>query len=214
MKKTVTANIGGINFFIEETAYEKLNRYLEQIASYFENDSDEVIEDIESRIAELFREMKPNPNQVITNEEVTQVMAIMGSPEVISGESEEDGQEHSKSTMEGPGVERKFFRDRTDRVISGVCSGIAAYFNWDVTWVRIIFLLLLLTYGTSFWIYIIIWIITLEAKTKADKLRMRGKAVTLENIKSMADELANDVKDFANSKNAKKAKKKSRWFSK
>ena len=208
MKKTVTANIGGLNFYIEEEAYEKLSYYLESIKNAMKGDEgyEEVMADIEGRIAELLRSSKPDESMVVDMKDVDRIIDVMGSPEVIAGEDPEDGQ-HSEKTKSEEKAEKRFYRDGDDKVIAGVCSGIAAYFNWDATWVRVIFAILILSYGFGIWAYIILWIVSPEAKTTAEKLKMRGKDVTLENIKAMANDLAENVKKMSKDKDFEGVKK-------
>jgi len=177
MKTTVNINLGGYAFHIDEDAYERLRQYLKNIERELsgEGSASEIISDIEGRVAELFRGKLNNFKQVITMKDVEEVMAVLGSPEVISGvDSAGEGAQHST---------RRMYRDPDGRIFGGVCAGLAAYLNWDQLIVRIIFAILIVFAGVGIGLYLILWIVVPEAKTTAQKLEMRGDPVTIENIK-------------------------------
>ena len=199
MKNTFTANLGGTIFHIDEDAYKLLDQYLSNIRILFrkEKDADEIVNDFEIRISELFGEWIALGNGVITIVQVNDVIRKMGKPEEIyteDGNSVNDigATDGSNGTAGGnagfgktaPDMAsgKKLMRDVDNKMIGGVASGFAAYFNVDITLVRIIFCLLLLFYGFMIPAYIIMWIVIPEAVTAAQKLLMRGKGVTLENI--------------------------------
>ncbi len=180
MKKVVTVNISGFCFTIEEDAHNKLSRYLDDYKASFTNkpEADEVMEDIESRIAEIFREQTPQPHQVVDMALVDKVILIMGMPEGAAG--------FEKNRTSGSPQEelrpKRFYRDPDHQVFGGVCSGLAAYFGLDIVIVRVLFLAALVAGSFGFWVYIILWIVTPKAVTIAQKLEMRGEPVTAENI--------------------------------
>ncbi|MEO8086117.1 MAG: PspC domain-containing protein [Bacteroidota bacterium] len=193
MNKTVTVNLGGTVFHIDDNAYESLIKYLNAIKSHFSADQgrDEIMQDIESRIGEMFRERMKEGREVITLNDVNEVTSVMGRPEEFAGE-EDKSSSASASQVNEPVVKlkKRFFRDPDEKFVGGVCSGIAAYFNIDPVWVRLIFACALIFYTTGFWIYILLWIIIPEAKTTADRLMMRGEPVTVSNIeKNVREEL-------------------------
>lgn len=202
MNKTVTINIGGFVFHIDDIAFEKLSNYLNTIKGYFkENEGrDEIIGDIEARIAEMFREKTANIRQVINIKDVDEVIAVMGQPEAFA-ESAEAGAEFSGAETEPAGSRKKrrrIFRDGDDKVMGGVCSGISAYFDIDPIILRLIFAIAFFVFGTGFLLYLILWVIIPEAKTTAEKLEMRGENVTVSNIeKTIRDEM-NDLKERLN----------------
>lgn len=177
MKVTVNINLGGYAFHIDEDAYERLRNYLKNIERELsvEDSASEIITDIEGRIAELFRNRLNNYKQVINMKDVEEVMTIMGTPEVISG-GEPSGNEPPRSS-------RRMYRDPDGRIFGGVCSGLAAYFNWDPLVMRILFAILIFAGGAGIGLYLVLWIVLPEAKTTAQKLEMRGDPVTIENIK-------------------------------
>lgn len=202
MNKTVSVNISGFIFNIEEIAYEKLSRYLNTIRGYFSESSgaEEIIEDIEARIAELFQEKISNNYQVIKLKDVNEVIAVMGEPEeYIDGEIDEVILEEKEnfSSKERKNKYRKIYRDPDDKVLGGVCSGIGYYFGIDPIWIRLLFVILVVGFGTGFLLYIILWIIIPQANSASEKLEMKGNPVTAENIgKQVEEEISNLKKKF------------------
>ncbi len=204
MKKTISINISGVIFHIEEDGYEKLRSYLTTVQQYFSTyeDSQEIVTDIENRIAEkLLAKLKAADKQVVSLDDVNELTAAMGSvadfeaveeEEVLvtnggrnsatSAGSSRDSQtanpnvgpnagayasQPAGSTFAGP---RRLVRDLRRKTLGGVCAGLAYYFNMDVVWVRLIFLVLFLALpplgqefgagvsGFTFIIYIAMWI--------------------------------------------------------
>jgi len=209
MNKTVTANISGIVFNIEVDAYDKLNNYLATIKKYLGNtDSrDEVMADIESRVAELFKERFNNERSVVTLSDVDYVISVMGEPEQYFDGTEEESdwtsdKSNSSSTKQ---KSKRIFRDEDDKIIGGVCSGIGHYFGIDRIWIRILFLFAFFVWGVGFIPYIILWIVIPKAKTTAEKLEMKGEAVNVDNIKKTVEDKFNDLKDSFNGEGAKDA---------
>ncbi len=203
MNKTVNANVAGLVFHIEESAYDLLQNYLKNIEANFTNAEEriEIMRDVEARIAELFQERNANRKEVVNLEDVREVIEIMGEPEDYQSEEFEEAGESTKeqsSEHESFSTEKKLYRDEENAVIGGVCSGLGAYFGIDPVIVRIIFVMLVLFGLSGIVIYIILFFITPEAKTTADKLRMRGAAINVESIKQTAQELKDSVKDAAN----------------
>ena len=198
MNKTVNINLANMLFHIDENAYQKLLRYLEAIKRSFAGTkgSDEIIADIEARIAELFFEKMENERQVITMKEVDEVITIMGQPEDyhIDEEIFEDGPATS-STGKRPRV-KKLYRDIDRKYIGGVCAGLEHYLGLDALWIRLIFLFLAI-FGSGFGIiaYIILWILVPEAATTAQKLDMTGEPVNISNIERKVKEGFDEVAD-------------------
>ena len=151
--------------------------------------------DIESRIAEMFQEKISKNKEVITAEDIDQVISVMGKPEdYVDGEtSTESGsdEDNTKPETDIPySGRRRVFRDPDNNVLGGVCGGIAVYFNFDPIWLRLAFAISFFVFGTGFLLYILFWIIIPEAKTTAEKLEMRGEKVNVSNIeKSIKEEL-------------------------
>ena len=269
MKRNISINISGIIFHVEEDGYDSLKNYLESITRYFSHyeDSKEIVDDIESRIAEIFLTKLSSSKQVITQYDVEAVIATMGNVEDFAAEEmlEEDTYQYQqqrtshtadpdpesrrklfrdtrRKVLGGvaagiayyfrtdplwvrifillalfadvfitvgalstitiiayvvcwivvPGREnlvpdeklKKLFRDPDDKVLGGVCGGIAAYFGVDATIVRLVFVVAIFFGGVSIIVYPILWIITPLAVTLTDKMQMKGEPVTLSNIES------------------------------
>lgn len=189
MKKTLTVNLGGVVFHIDEDAYLLLDNYLKNLLFHFkkEEGSEEIMNDFEIRISELFSERVRLGHEIITVVEVENMIAQMGKPEEIFEEEEAETGEHqgndsAKSELNTKPIPKRIFRDPDDQMLGGVASGIAAYLGWDVTAIRLIMVLSLFFYGFTAMIYIILWIVIPLARTASDKLRMRGEAISVENI--------------------------------
>lgn len=198
MNKTVTVNIGGIVFHIDENAYERFKQYLESIRVHFigSDGQDEIMQDIESRIAEMFQDRIKDQKQVITISDVEEVTALMGKPEQF-GDEESKEKDKGMDTTEIK-VKHRLFRNPDDKLLGGVCSGISAYFNLDSVWIRLAFAAAFFLGGSGFLLYIILWIIIPEATTTADKLQMKGEPVTVSNIeKNVQEELEQLKKRFS-----------------
>ena len=182
MKKNISINISGIIFHIEEDGYENLRKYLDSINKYFASfeDSSEILADIESRVAEIFLSKLNEGKQVITAEDVTALIATMGSvsdfkaaedqefsqtpPSSAAGSS--SSQTGSSYTDASTGKNEKTFsaprqlmRDEKRKILGGVCSGMAIYFNIDPIWIRLLFALTAFAYGITILVYIVMWIV-------------------------------------------------------
>ena len=205
MKKTFNINLGGIVFHIDEDAYDLLDKYLSNLRIHFskEEGAEEIVHDMELRISELFSERLNEKKQVITLKDVEEIIAQMGKPEEFSEDTTQDTNEYIKEEK-GP---KRLFRDPDNKVIGGVCSGIAAYLGWDVTAVRIIFIALALPFILNGSLilngvviaYIIAWIIIPEANTATEKLSMKGMKVNVENIGKTVTDGFEKVNDFVKS---------------
>jgi len=189
MKKTITVNLNGRVFTIDEDAYRLLDNYLNNLRIYFrkEEGSAEIIADFEARIEELFSEKTSLGYQVITIEQVEEVIARVGKPDDFvdrdDTNTKEEKEEKSSNFTESKDGKKKFYRNIDDKMFGGICSGTAAYFGWDVLPVRIVFIILL--FATSLWIvpfYLVAWIVFPGAYTAEQKLQMQGKPITVENI--------------------------------
>jgi phage shock protein PspC (stress-responsive transcriptional regulator) len=277
MKKTISITISGIIFHIEDDGYEKLKSYLDSIHRYFAtyDDNHEIISDIESRIAEKFLAKLTPERQVVTLEDVSALIATMGSTEDFAAAEAEAAEDlgiksnnaapHQKSKInlgknEEPPISdflaskklyrdknrkllggvaagiahyfatdplwlrlliacfffglwifppitgfivlayitlwavvpaaelpdnskiRKLYRDKEKRVVGGLAAGLAAYFDTDVTVIRLLLVLGIFLGGSTLFIYVLLWAITPEAKTLTEKMEMQGEPVTLNNI--------------------------------
>ena len=206
MKYTEKVNIGGYSFTLERDAYERLNGYLEDIRSTYRENSyaSEILSDIEQRIAELFIE-KGGKESIVSYALVDSVIQRIGSPSELADEEKAEsslpgGQReksagHKTAYPDGP---KRLYRDIDHRILGGVCSGIAAYFNMDSVLVRLVFVgvTLLVGIAISDWypqiilvsmvslaIYFLLWIIIPAAKTVEEKCRMKGEPIDLRQFK-------------------------------
>jgi phage shock protein PspC (stress-responsive transcriptional regulator) len=197
MNKTININLGGYFFHIDEIAYKKLKRYLDAIAKSLSDDPEgknEIIADIEARICELLSEKITETRQVVNELDIHHIIKIMGEPEDYS-DHDENFQETKSKSNNGKNNFKKLFRDRENRFISGVSSGIAHYLDLDVVWIRIAFILLTVFSGMGLIAYIVFWIVTPEAKTTAEKLQMEGERVTIDNIEKKIREEFSSIKE-------------------
>lgn len=198
MNKTVTINISGIIFHIDEDAYDKLSKYLNTIKGYFNgNESgNEIIADIEARIAELLQAKVSQFKQVVLMTDVDDVINALGKPEEFGIENDEksSSKESTSQTYSEP-IKKRLFRDPDEKAIGGVCSGVAHYFDVDVVWIRLATFLLIFFGGVSLWVYIILWIVIPEAKTTSDRLSMKGERINIDNISRSFKEEVDGVKN-------------------
>ena len=210
MKEVMNIGIGGKSFVVETSAYEILRDYLELFSSKIKpGESSEVMEDIESRIAELCSENISAYKNVVTESIVVKIVTQLGLP---NGESYRPFQGAAAGAAKGAagasagssagaagaysgaagaaygaGVEeqrvpKKLFRDSDDKMIGGVCSGLGFYLGADPVLVRVLFLIALLFGTLGFWVYLIIWIVAPLAVNPVQKCEMRGLAPTAENL--------------------------------
>ncbi len=207
MKKTLTINLSGMIYHIDEDAYLLLDKYLHDVKIHLgkETDAREIINDIEGRISELFSERINQGSHVITIEDVEEVIKRLGQPKDF-GDSENDGytqNQSQNSSSQSTDGNKKFYRNPDDKILGGVASGLAAYFNCDPTLIRLAFIICSIFWGSSIFIYILLWLIAPEAKTTAEKLEMKGEKINLENIGKTVTEgfehMANDINSFVKS---------------
>lgn len=183
MNKTVSINLGGFFFHIDENAYQKLNRYFDAIKQSLSAEGrDEIMSDIENRISELFSEKLTSEKQVISILEVDQVISVMGQPEDYRIEGDEPKNTSYSYESTGKIGSKKLYRDTENGSLGGVASGLGHYFGVDKVWIRIIFVLLALASGTGILAYIILWAVTPEPKNTSEKLEMQGEPITISNI--------------------------------
>lgn len=196
MNKTININLGGYFFHIDESAYNKLRRYLDAIGRSLSEDpqgKNEIISDIEARISELLSEKITDARQVVNEQDIDDIIKIMGEPEDYA-----DGEEtyaKSKQYSRNYGPTKKLFRDGEDKFLGGVAAGIAHYFDIDVIWVRLALILFTVFGGFGALLYIILWVLLPEAKTTAEKLQMEGEPVNINNIEKKIREEFNSVKE-------------------
>ena len=194
MNKTININLANTFFHIDEDAYLKLHRYLEAVKRSFTKSQgkDEIIADVEARIAELFTERLEHDRQVITTKEVEEIISIMGQPEdyLVDEELFEDEPRGSHSTK----THKTLYRDIDRKYVGGVCAGLSHYLGIDVLWVRLLFIIIsILSLGTGSIIYLSLWILVPEAVTTAQKISMAGDPINISNIEKKIREGFEDV---------------------
>lgn len=167
MKRTVPVNLSGIAFIMDDDAYSLLQSYLNDISSRLTKvEFDNTMQDIEQRIAEVFKGKGLGEVRVVNIVDVRYIIAIIGSPNnfgnVIGAPQKPYYQQEYYP------LRRKLLRDKRHCVFGGVCSGMAAYFGADITIIRVVMFLLVFLAGLSLWVYIILWIVTPAAITPQD----------------------------------------------
>lgn len=190
MKKTISVNIHGRNFLIEEEAHERLSNYLQDIKNHFGSGAnvEEVVADIEASIAEKLQSTITEYKNVVTIEDVDALIDVMGTAKDFDdavGEASKAQQETKTNVEPETRVKRKLYRDMDNAVIAGVASGIATYFDVDPVLIRVLFIAFTFTGGFAFVLYIILWIAMPRAETPNQKLEMRGQAPTLSALERM-----------------------------
>lgn len=204
MNKIFNINLGGYPFTIDDNAYVVLDKYLSTIRKHFSTSDgcQDILTDIEIRIAELFNEhLKGQP--IVGLREVEKVISIMGTPEEFGAAPEDDDiaekmhqkqkSAHAEDAKFRPG--KRLYRDTDECVIGGVASGIAAYLGIeDPVWIRILFAVGFF-FGVGPMLYIILWVVVPEAKSSADKLAMKGEKINVSNIAKIIEEEVNNLGD-------------------
>lgn len=208
MNKTISINISGFVFNIEEQAYEHLKQYLDKIRNNFSNEDerDEIMADIELRIAELFQEKIAPNKEVIVEEDIVQIQEILGLPEdFASADDDENYQDDKTETSSNDNNQepktKRLYRDTDNASIAGICSGLGYYFDVDRVVFRIIFVLLFILFGSGILLYLILWLVVPEAKTTSEKIEMKGGAVNVESIKEHVSNIKQTLTEKGNAAN-------------
>jgi len=192
MKKTISINLNRQIFNLDIDAYSKLDDYLSDIKKHFDQtDSSEIIDDIESRIAEKFTEMLGKTKKVVQVEDVDQVIADMGSVSDIVGD---DTSEETTKDDKNSSPRKKLFRDTEGKIVAGVASGLAWYFGIRSIFIRLIFVVLLFNRNTSWFsilTYLACWLIIPKAKNNFEKLEMKGRPATLDELQNVSSKTNN-----------------------
>lgn len=202
MDKTKNISLGGFSFLIEENAYTALSQYLAEVRQHLQHNSDrdEIIFDVEQRMAELLKDRTAN-REVIIHQDVLYLIEVLGKPEQYVEDEEADKATNAapEASAQAFSTNKPLYRDIDDCKIGGVLSGMAHYFNISPTMLRIAFAVcLILSFVVSYrWIflfngvswaiiilYILLWMIVPAAVTTAQKLEMQGAAVTLDSLAS------------------------------
>ena len=194
MDKIKNISLGGFSFLMEEAALKNLQDYLAQVRTYLSNndDCDEILYDIELRMAELLKSQLKN-KEVATALEVAYLMKVLGRPDQYIDEADEA--QPQSPTQNTP---RKLYRDLEGKKLGGVLSGVSYYFGWEVTLVRLLFIgvlwlnISLFSFGSLkggislsallVGLYIIFWYVVPPARTNTEKLEMKRTAVTVSSL--------------------------------
>jgi len=209
MNKTISINIGGLFFQIDEEAYKLLENYLDSLKKHFVNTEgkEEILQDIESRIAEIFQSKIELGQPLIVPADVEETIKILGQPDDIGSSEEGKEKEKEKSTS----FKKRLYRDDDHKVLGGVCSGLGHYFNVDPVWFRIFFIVALFIFGSSALVYLLLWIIIPKASTTEERLNMKGQPMTIseiqENIKNEFEDLKSRFKEKKEDANPSSRKK-------
>lgn len=209
MDKTISISLGGFSFIVDDRAFMKLKNYLDEIrlSLHGMEGTDDIIVDVETRIAELFKERMGN-REVVNENDVDYIIDIMGRPEQYIDEEAESQSAGTKSgasykTTAGEGVKKKLYRDPNDKIVAGVLSGLAHYFGIE-TWItRLIWIILFFSdtfisfASITVLGYIILWIILPKAESATQKYEMYGQAGDFETIKKNASQAASEMKGVA-----------------
>lgn len=185
MKKALQISIAGTLFTIEDDAYAALDGYLTSVKQHFESNAEknEIVADIEARIAE---QLLDAGEKVITLPTVERILAQMGTV---------DDFDNTGERTDGSGATaKKLYRSTDDRIIAGVCAGLASYFGFEPLWVRLAFVLLTFLNGIGIVVYAVLWLLIPEAKTTSQKLEMTGTPVTLETLSETVSERVAELK--------------------
>jgi phage shock protein PspC (stress-responsive transcriptional regulator) len=210
MNKTININLGGYAFIIDEDAFETANNYLSTLTRHFggSESSAEIMHDIESRMGELISRSK-GTRTIVSKTDVVDAIAVLGTPEELKDMDFAEPVKEKKAKIHDFRLKtgKRLYRDPDDKILGGVCSGLASYFGiQDAVWVRILFVLLALAGGASFVVYIVLWAIVPTAKTVSERLEMMGEPTNVNNIARMVKEEFEELSDKIQDKFSKKNK--------
>jgi len=211
MQKVITINLNGNAYQLEETGYDGIAKYLEASRSQLGQnpDVDEIMSDLEQAIADKCTRFLSTSKNVVTAAEVEQIVEEMGPVDPKMGETEEESASASSSgptsggtpggdTADATNRPRKLYRLTEDKMVGGVCSGLAAYFGTDVTIVRIIFAAVAFaTAGSAAAFYVILMIVVPEARTPEEHAAAYGAPF---NAREIVDQAKTRFEDFKNNK--------------
>lgn len=196
MNKTVNINIGGLFFHMDEDAYQKMSKYFEAVKRSLSNSSgqDEIMKDIEMRVAELITERQLSDRTVVNNTDVEDVIKIMGQPEDYRIDDEAEAPK--TETYSANSGRRKLYRDKDRGTIAGVCTGLGHYFGVEALWFKIVFLIFVFAgFGSGIIAYFVLWIAIPKANTTSEKLEMTGQPVTISSIEKKVREEFDSVSE-------------------
>lgn len=232
MKRLLQVNLCNNQFAIDQDAYERLESYFTSLEKHFENNenAEEIIYDIECRLAELFNE-NLTKGSVLTIRDIEQAINVMGRPEDFGDldteaetpketpkfSSAQQGRTEEKKTGFRPG--KKLYRDPENKVVGGVCSGLSAYFGIpDPIWIRLLMVFLIFFGGMSVIVYLVLMIVIPKAETQADRKAMYGEPIDIndiaESVEKEIESLSDQIQNWADSFREKREQKKYRKYRK
>lgn len=182
MNEVTKIHLGRQPFTISVEAYKLLKEYLDAIKHRVGSKGADVVEEVELRIVELLAERGVTGEKVILAKDVEYLKEQLGKPGDFSDGPDEADEEPPKD-----GAERRLFRDPEHGIVAGVAAGLASYLKIDAVFVRLAFVVLTFVWAWGIALYIVLWLITPEVKTKSDRLRSQGKAVTVSSLKSVVE---------------------------
>ncbi len=180
MNEITRIHLGRQPFTASVEAHKLLKAYITAIQNHV-NDQD-VIEEVEMRMAELLTERGITGDKVILEQDVDYLKQQLGDPKDFSESNEE-----AEVQAEKQSATKQLFRDTENGMVAGVAAGLAAYFGIDAVLIRVLFVIGIFTGGWGLLLYIALWLLVPPAKTGSDRLRMRGESVTLGNLKEVVD---------------------------
>ncbi len=199
MKKTLTVSLNGVAYSIDEDAFTILESYINALKQKFGNNADgqEILRDIEERMAELFAEKK-GKTESISLSMVNEVIDVLGKPEQIDSDDSSAPYEENTKNEYTQRSTRKLYRDTDHSIIAGVAGGLGSYFNTDPIVFRVLLIVLLFVHGIGLLIYLVLWFALPKAITPKQKMEMKGEPITLssieKNIKEEYDEISENIR--------------------
>jgi phage shock protein PspC (stress-responsive transcriptional regulator) len=211
MNEILRIHIAGVPYEIDIAARKQLNKYMDDIKTSL-GDASDALDDIEIRITEILESRGVNKNDVIKPADVTAIKEQLGEPKEFSsdgkGPGKKDRGENIADKVRSTIAEKRYFRDTENGILGGVIAGFAAYTGWDVTLLRVLFVVL--CFCTAVFplavLYLVVWICAPEARTAGDRLSMKGEPINLETIKSATADIAEKTKSTAKSAGEKISK--------
>jgi len=194
MKEITRIHLAKTPFSVEVDAKKSLEKYLNLIQKNMHAEP-EAMREIEARMVELLAERGVSKDGVIGNDDVLAVQKQMGEPHDFSDDASEAIDDIEDKDIDDKPA-KQLMRDPDNAIIGGVCAGVAAYFNINPLWVRLIAIISpFMTFGTAVLIYVVMWLSMPPARTASDKLRMRGEPVTLASLKKAAADESSAIAD-------------------
>lgn len=184
MNEVTNIQLGREMFTIATDAYSTLQTYLHEIKKQVGDDGEEVVEEVELRMAELLRERGISKEKVILPKDVTYLKKQLGSPKDFKDEDDTTDVSNADES-DGEVVTKRLFRDTRGGIIAGVCAGLAEYTGVPTLVYRLLFIALTFASGVGVLIYLLLWFLVPEAKTSGDILQMEGRPVTVDGLKRM-----------------------------